>query len=79
MSAAHDVTLQVATEADTVALSNLLELYIHDLSEIFPLEVGHDGRYGYGKLPLYWSEPDPRFPFLIRCGHNLEPDTRSGL
>jgi len=26
-----------------------------------------DGRFGYGRLPLYWSEPARRFPFLIRC------------
>lgn len=68
MSAADEVTLQVATPADAVMLSNLLELYIHDLSEIFTLEVGPDGRYGYGKLPLYWSEPERRFPFLITTG-----------
>lgn len=68
MNAPGDVTLQVATETDAALLSNLLELYIHDLSEIFPIEVGRDGRYGYEKLPLYWSEPERRFPFLIRSG-----------
>jgi len=25
----------------------------------------------WGQLPLYWSEPDRRFPFLVRCGHLL--------
>jgi predicted acetyltransferase len=50
-------------------LANLLELYVHDLSEVFPLiELGADGRFGYDKLPLYWSEPECRFPFLIRYG-----------
>jgi hypothetical protein len=39
--------------------------YIHDLSEVFPVELGPDGRFGYEKLPCYWSEPDRRFPFLI--------------
>lgn len=49
-------------------LANLLELYIHDMSEVFPhLELGPDGRFGYRRLPLYWSEPDRRFAFLIRC------------
>ena len=49
-------------------LSGLLGLYLHDLSEIFPIEVGADGRFRYDKLPLYWSEPEKRFAFLIRSG-----------
>ena len=52
-------------------LSNLLELYIHDLSEIFPLEVGADGRFGYSRLPLYWSEPESRHAFLIKTGATI--------
>ena len=47
-------------------LENLLELYIHDLSEIVPVEPGPDGRFGYNRLPLYWSEPERRWAFLIR-------------
>ena len=64
----QEVALDVATPRDAVVLSNLLEFYIHDLSETFPVELGADGRFGYEKLPLYWSEPERRFPFLIRCG-----------
>ena len=65
--ASPTVSLESATAADAVLLSNLLELYIHDLSEVFPnIELGADGRYGYPKLPLYWSEPEQRFAFLIR-------------
>jgi predicted acetyltransferase len=62
-----EVVLDAATPRDATLLSNLLELYIHDLSEAFPnIELGADGRFGYEKLPLYWSEPERRFPFLIR-------------
>jgi len=62
------VSLDPASEADSALLSNLLELYIHDMSEVFPhLQLGPDGRFGYSRLPLYWSEPDRRFAFLIRC------------
>ena len=62
------VSLDAATPADAPLLANLLELYIHDLSEAFPeVELGPDGRFGYAKLPLYWSEPERRFPFLIRA------------
>jgi len=61
------VTLHVATESDAPLIGNLVELYIHDLSDVFSgLEVGPDGRFGYRRLPLYWSQPDRRFPFLIR-------------
>jgi predicted acetyltransferase len=53
-------------------LRNLLELYVHDLSEIFPqARVGPDGRFGYEHLPRYFAEPDRRFPFLIRAGGEL--------
>jgi predicted acetyltransferase len=62
-----DVRLREATRADAVLLSNLLELYIHDLSEVFPVELGVDGRFGYAKLGLYWSEPERRFPFVVEC------------
>jgi hypothetical protein len=68
MADPHDIALDAATLADATVLSNLLELYIHDVSETFPsIELGSDGRFGYGKLALYWSEPECRFPFLIRC------------
>jgi predicted acetyltransferase len=69
MTAVHSaqVTLDVASVRDAGLLANLLELYVHDLSEAFELEIPDDGRFGYDKLPLYWSEPGRRFAFLIRC------------
>jgi predicted acetyltransferase len=67
-----DVALDVAAPSDAGLLANLLELYMHDLSDVFPLiEVGADGRFGYDGLPRYWSEPERRFPFLIRCGPRI--------
>jgi predicted acetyltransferase len=65
-----EIAIEAATRDDTALLSNLLELYIHDLSAVFGLDVGADGRFGYAKLPLYWSEPG-RFPFLIRAGDRI--------
>jgi predicted acetyltransferase len=68
----NDVTLEPATRADAGVLANLLELYVHDLSEIFPqARIGADGRFGYEHLPKYWAEPDRRFAFLIRAGGAL--------
>jgi len=61
------VQLDLAREEESALLANLLELYIHDLSEIFPaVQLGADGRFGYPRLPSYWSEPEVRFPFLLR-------------
>lgn len=65
------VALEAATPAQAGLLSNLLALYIHDLSEVFAIDVDADGRFEYPRLPLYWSEPDTRFPFLIRVGARL--------
>ena len=66
--ASETVSLQRATsDADTL-LRNLLELYIHDLSDAYPVELGPDGRYGYDKLPLYWLQPALRHAFLITVG-----------
>ena len=65
------ISLDAASAADATLLGNLLELYIHELSDVFPdLTLGPDGRFGYPRLPRYWSEPDRRFAFLIRAdGH----------
>lgn len=46
-------------------LANLLELYIHDFSEFLNVAPGPDGRFGYPRLPLYWSDPG-RHPFLVK-------------
>jgi predicted acetyltransferase len=55
--------------ADAILLSNLLELYIHDLSAIFAhVELDADGRFGYARLPLYFAEPERRLAFVIRSG-----------
>jgi predicted acetyltransferase len=66
-----DVYLLRATPESAPLLCNLLELYIHDMSPFFPVELGPDGRFGYKKLPLYWSEPELRQAFFIRYGSRL--------
>jgi len=71
MRVKHNVTLELATERDATLLANLLELYIHDLSEVFPIELGVDGRFGYASLPLYWSRPDTHFAFLFRLNSRI--------
>jgi predicted acetyltransferase len=51
-------------------MANLLELYMHDFSEFFDLELGPDGRFGYSNLSHYWLEPN-RYPFLVRVFSRL--------
>ena len=65
------VMLQRATPDMAPVLGNLLELYVHDLSDVFPIELGPEGRFGYDKLPLYWAEPAVRHAFLIKHGGHL--------
>ena len=71
MGEPQEVGLDLASPHDAALLSNLLELYCYDLSDTFGLELGPDGRFGYQNLFLYWSEPERRFPFLIRSGNRV--------
>jgi len=59
-----------ATPADRARLENLLELYVHDFSEILGYTPGEDGRFGYPRLATYWDGSD-RFPLLIRADTRL--------
>lgn len=64
------IELEAVLHVQAPALANLLELYAHDFSEFHSLQIGEDGRFGYGSLSLYWSEPD-RHPFFIRADGKL--------
>jgi len=66
MQAVDDVVLDPATADDAPLIENLLQLYLHDLSETFPIDVGLDGRFAYDMLPRYWIDPARRFAFLVR-------------
>ena len=65
-----DLELIRASAEHQSALGNLLELYMHDFSELVPIDVGDDGRYGYKSLPLFWSD-NSRLPFLARLDGKL--------
>ncbi len=61
------VTLEAASADEAELLSNLVELYIHDLSAMFPqVKLGQSGRYGYPELPSYLSSENGRRAFVIR-------------
>lgn len=66
-SSANGVTLEHASERDAGLLSNLMELYIHDLSAMFTqVKLGEDGRFGYPELTSYLRDESGRCAFLIR-------------
>ena len=68
--AVHAVDVSPAQLSEKDVLDQLLELYLHDLSEMTGADVGPHGRYGYRFLDDYWTEPD-RHPFLIRVDGHL--------
>jgi predicted acetyltransferase len=61
----QSVEVSLAAHDQEPVIANLFELYAYDLSQIFDLHIGPDGRYGYPSLPLYWKEAS-RFPLLIK-------------
>jgi predicted acetyltransferase len=65
-----NVSITPACPEQEPILANLLELYAHDFSEFHEIEIGSDGRFGYSRLPLYWSEAD-RHPFLVTMDGRL--------
>jgi predicted acetyltransferase len=65
-----DIEVIPAAAEQEPTVANLLELYAHDFSEFYHLEIKATGRFGYPSLPLYWSESG-RYPFLVKVGGNL--------
>lgn len=72
MTKNHQNSLELipATPEQQPILANLFQLYAHDFSGFYDVELGPDGRYIYTPLPLYWSEPT-RHPFLIKVDGEL--------
>jgi predicted acetyltransferase len=65
-----NLAVSQAEKEERVLLERLLELYAHDLSDIADLPIGADGRFGYGPLPSYWTDPG-RHPYLVRVDGEL--------
>jgi predicted acetyltransferase len=68
--AAYSVEVVPAAREHAPILANLLELYVHDFSDFYDVQIGEDGRFGYNALPRYWSEPGWH-PLLIRVDGKL--------
>lgn len=60
------IRLVPATPAQKPVIANLIQLYLHDLTEVMPFPVGYDGRFGYDFLDRFW-----RFPYFIMSGAEI--------
>lgn len=60
-----DVEIVRAEVEHQAILANLLQLYAHDFSEFYDLDLGADGRFEYKELPLYFRE-GKRHAFLLK-------------
>jgi predicted acetyltransferase len=67
----NSVALQRATIDDESLVANLLELYMHDMSEFFPLKLNRHGRFCYERLSQYWSQPDSRQAYIVRADDEI--------
>jgi predicted acetyltransferase len=64
------ISLRRATKEEQVPLEHLMQLYSYDWSELRPLDVSDDGRFGDYPLDVYWQEAW-RHPFLLRVDGKL--------
>lgn len=60
------INLIPATPAQKPVIANLIQLYLHDMTEFMPFPVGTDGRYAYDFLDRFW-----RFPYLIMSNDEI--------
>jgi predicted acetyltransferase len=61
----NNLEVRPASEADRLPLRRMLELYQHDLSDVWDQDLNMQGEYGYA-LEKYWTDPTRRaFVFLV--------------
>jgi predicted acetyltransferase len=67
-----DVKVEVVRVAarEEPVLRQLVDLYAYDFSELIALDVGEDGRFAFGELAPYWTDPS-RHAFFVRAGGRL--------
>jgi predicted acetyltransferase len=46
-------------------VAQLYELYTYEMTDLANFDINDNGYYSYDELPLYWSEPSSRHPYLI--------------
>jgi predicted acetyltransferase len=65
-----DVALEQARAEDAPVLSRLMQLYVHDLSDLVEMDIGDDGRFPFAPEERYWTEARYQ-PFFLRVGARL--------
>ncbi|MCP4754899.1 MAG: GNAT family N-acetyltransferase [Proteobacteria bacterium] len=65
-----EINLLEATLKDKPVIRNMLQLYLHDFSELDGDELDEHGLYNYDFLDHYWTERD-RYPFVVRVNTKL--------
>jgi predicted acetyltransferase len=66
-----DVQITQVTAGGRAVLSNLVQLYIHDLSATFEVDIEPDGRFAYPKLDAYFAAPDGHHAYFLRADGGL--------
>jgi len=57
--------VRLAQKGDRLVIKNMIELYLHDLSEYWDYDLDEHGQYGY-MLDNYWGAPNHfAFVFLV--------------
>jgi predicted acetyltransferase len=59
-------SLTAARPDQKATIANLIQLYLHDMTEFMPFPVGADGRYQYDFLDRFWQ-----YPYLIMAGDEI--------
>ena len=65
-----DIELVAVERKDAATLGNLFELYAHDFSELLPLDVGDDGRFGVTEARQGWDDAGS-YALFIRADRKL--------
>lgn len=60
------ITLVPAHLDQKPVIANLIQLYLHDMTEFMPFPVGTDGRYAYDFLERFW-----RHPYLVMSDNEI--------
>jgi predicted acetyltransferase len=70
----QQVALRIASVDDRPTVGNLLQLYLHDMSDFVSTSISPEGRFAYPYLDRYWSEEgeaEGRVPFIFTVNGEL--------
>ncbi|MBU1305653.1 MAG: GNAT family N-acetyltransferase [Alphaproteobacteria bacterium] len=60
------ISLLAARPDQKSTIANLIQLYLHDMTEFMPFPVSADGRFQYDFLDRFWQHP-----YLIMAGNEI--------